>query len=71
MKKGFSGETENLCVNGSDMPSVKSTITAKLKQDTSIDEVVTLGAPFALTAMQSVDDAGSETRSPRSTSTRS
>ncbi|WP_149823835.1 sugar ABC transporter substrate-binding protein [Streptomyces tailanensis] len=62
VKRGFSGETENLYVNGSDMPSVKSTITAKLKQDTSIDEVVTLGAPFALTAVQSVDDAGSEAK---------
>ncbi|MGW0706308.1 sugar ABC transporter substrate-binding protein [Streptomyces sp. NPDC002643] len=62
VKKGFSGETENLYVNGSDMPSVKSTITAKLKQDSSIDEVVTLGAPFALTAVQSVDDAGSDAK---------
>ena len=62
VKKGFSGEIENLYVNGSDMPSVKSTITAKPKQDGSIDEVVTLGAPFALTAVQSVDDAGSDAK---------
>jgi simple sugar transport system substrate-binding protein len=44
------------------MPSVKSTITAKLKQDPSIDYVVTLGAPFALTAVQSVSDAGSKAK---------
>ncbi|MGW0993180.1 sugar ABC transporter substrate-binding protein [Streptomyces sp. NPDC002520] len=62
VKKTFSGTTETLYVNGADMPSVKSTITAKLKQDSSIDYVVTLGAPFALTAAQSVGDAGSKAR---------
>ncbi|WP_328766926.1 sugar ABC transporter substrate-binding protein [Streptomyces sp. NBC_00286] len=62
LKKAFQGKTENLYVNGADMPSVKSTITAKLKQDSSIDEVVTLGAPFALTAVQSVADAGSKAK---------
>ncbi|WP_328773460.1 sugar ABC transporter substrate-binding protein [Streptomyces sp. NBC_00286] len=62
VKKTFKGKTENLYVNGTDMPSVKSTITAKLKQDTSIDQVVTLGAPFAMTAVQSVSEAGSEAK---------
>ncbi|MER5225528.1 sugar ABC transporter substrate-binding protein [Streptomyces flaveus] len=62
VKKTFKGKTENLYVNGNDMPSVKSTITAKLKQDSSIDQVVTLGAPFALTAVQSASDAGSEAK---------
>ena len=51
--------TENLNVNGKDMPSVESTITAKLQQDPSIDYIVTLGAPFALTAVQSAKNAGS------------
>ncbi|KOU58831.1 sugar ABC transporter substrate-binding protein [Streptomyces sp. MMG1533] len=62
LKKGFSGKTDTLYVNGTDMPSVKSTITAKLKQDSSIDQVVTLGAPIALTAVQSVGDAGSKAK---------
>ncbi|MER5915502.1 sugar ABC transporter substrate-binding protein [Streptomyces sp. NPDC001982] len=62
VKKTFSGTTETLYVNGTDMPSVKSTITAKLKQDSAIDYVVTLGAPFALTAVQSVSDAGSKAK---------
>ena len=62
LKKGFTGKTDNLYVNGTDMPSVKSTITAKLNQDKSIDEVVTLGAPFALTAAQSVSEAGSKAK---------
>jgi ABC-type sugar transport system substrate-binding protein len=62
LKKGFKGKTDILYVNGTDMPSVKSTLTAKLQQDSSIDEVVTLGAPFALTAVQSVSDAGSKAK---------
>lgn len=62
VKKTFSGKTDILYVNGTDMPSVKATITAKLKQDNSIDYVTTLGAPFALTAVQSVGDAGSKAK---------
>ena len=50
---------EILNVNGKDMPSVEATITAKLQQDPAIDYVVTLGAPFALTAVQSAQNAGS------------
>jgi simple sugar transport system substrate-binding protein len=62
VKKTFEGDVENLNVNGTDMPSVKSTITAKLKQDSGIDYVVALGAPFALTAVQSIGDAGTKTK---------
>ncbi|MFJ5303448.1 sugar ABC transporter substrate-binding protein [Streptomyces sp. NPDC088350] len=62
VKKTFSGSVETLNVNGTDMPSVKSTITAKLTQDKAIDYVVALGAPFALTAVQSVSDAGSKAK---------
>ncbi|WP_333737583.1 sugar ABC transporter substrate-binding protein [Streptomyces sp. IBSBF 2806] len=62
LNKGFSGKTDILYVNGTDMPSVKSTITAKLKADSSIDQVVTLGAPIALTAVQSLSDAGAKAK---------
>jgi len=62
LKEGFSGKTDILYVNGTDMPSVKSTITAKLRADSSIDQVVTLGAPIALTAVQSLSDAGSKAK---------
>jgi len=62
LKKGFKGKVENLYVNGTDMPSVKSTLTAKLQGNSSIDQVVTLGAPFALTAVQSVQDANSKAK---------
>jgi simple sugar transport system substrate-binding protein len=59
VKKGFGGDVQNLNVNGTDMPSVQSTITAKLQQDPSIDYIMTLGAPIALTAVESVGSAGS------------
>ncbi|MBP8532252.1 sugar ABC transporter substrate-binding protein [Streptomyces sp. MK37H] len=62
VKKTFRGKTDILYVNGTDMPSVKSTITAKLKTDSSIDYVTTLGAPFAMTAIQSIADAGSKAK---------
>ncbi|MCM1975015.1 MULTISPECIES: sugar ABC transporter substrate-binding protein [Streptomyces] len=60
--KTFSGTVETLNVNGTDMPSVKSTITAKLAEDKAIDYIVTLGAPFALTATQSVSESGSKAK---------
>lgn len=56
------GSVENLNVNGTDMPSVESTITAKLQQDPSIDYIVTLGAPIALSAVQSAKTAGSSAK---------
>jgi simple sugar transport system substrate-binding protein len=62
VKKGFSGQTEILNVNSKDMPSVESTITAKLQQDPTIDHVLALGAPIALTAVQSVKNAGSSAK---------
>jgi simple sugar transport system substrate-binding protein len=54
--------TENIDVNGADLASVRSTIAAKLQQDKSIDYVVTLGAPIALTALESKADAGSKAK---------
>ncbi|MFS8479501.1 MAG: sugar ABC transporter substrate-binding protein [Micromonosporaceae bacterium] len=51
--------TEKIYVTGTDMPGVQAAITAKLQQDPSIDRVLTLGAPFALTAIKSVKDANS------------
>ncbi|MBI3223879.1 MAG: substrate-binding domain-containing protein [Mycolicibacterium cosmeticum] len=58
--QGFKGQTELLYVNSKDMPSVEATITAKLQQDPTVDHVVALGAPIALTAVQSVGNAGSK-----------
>jgi simple sugar transport system substrate-binding protein len=53
------GSVENVNVTGTDMPSVEAAITTRLGQDPSIDHVVTLGAPFALTAVQAVADTAS------------
>ncbi len=52
--------TENIQVEGTSLPSVQSTLQAKLAQDPDIDWIVTLGAPYALAAMQSINAAGSE-----------
>ena len=63
VKKGFTGgSVENLNVNGTDLPSVEATITAKLQQDPTVDSVMTLGAPIALTAVKSVANAGSSAK---------
>jgi simple sugar transport system substrate-binding protein len=62
VKQTFKGQTENLYVNGQDSTAVQSTIQAKLQQDKSIDYVVTLGAPIALLAVQSVTGAGSSAK---------
>lgn len=53
-------ETENLQVEGTDLPSVRSTIGAKLQQDPSITHIVTLGAPIALAALDARSDVGSQ-----------
>jgi simple sugar transport system substrate-binding protein len=58
VKKTFAN-TENLQVNGADLPSVQSTIAAKLTQDKSITHIVTLGAPIALSAISAQADSGS------------
>jgi simple sugar transport system substrate-binding protein len=59
--KGFPS-TENLNVNGADLPSVEQTIGAKLQQDPSITDIVTLGAPVALAALQSAQGANSKAK---------
>ena len=60
VKQGFGGDFEIINVNSKDMPSVESTLTAKLQQDPAIDTVVTLGAPIAQTAVKSKGNAGSQ-----------
>ncbi|MFF9773818.1 substrate-binding domain-containing protein [Streptomyces sp. NPDC013978] len=60
VRKSFTGQTENLYVDGTDIDSVTDAIAARLRQDPTIDEVVTLGAQFALAAVDSVDDVNSK-----------
>ena len=61
VKKTFPN-TENLQVNGADLPSVQQTIGAKLQQDPSISYIVTLGAPIALAALQAKQGANSQAK---------
>jgi simple sugar transport system substrate-binding protein len=62
VQQGFGGQYEKIYVNGRDLPSVQTTISAKLQQSPNIDLVVTLGAPFALASIQSVKDSGSKAK---------
>lgn len=62
VKSTFKGTWTKLYVNGSDLPSVRSTIAATLKADPSIDFVITLGAPIALNAIDAIKDAGSKAK---------
>jgi simple sugar transport system substrate-binding protein len=48
-----------LYVNGRDLPAVQQTIGAKLQQDPSIKNVVTLGADIALASQKAIADSGS------------
>ncbi|WP_455433019.1 sugar ABC transporter substrate-binding protein [Streptomyces triculaminicus] len=60
VRKSFKGDVQNLYVEGTNMPNVQSSIEAKLQSDKDIDAVVTLGAPFAPTAVKAAEQAGSK-----------
>ncbi len=62
VKKTFTGQWTKIYVNGADRPSEQSTIGARLKQDPSIDFIVTLGAPDALAAINAVKESSSKAK---------
>jgi simple sugar transport system substrate-binding protein len=62
IKSTFKGEFYVLYVPGYDMASAQSRIVAKLQQDKNVDYVVTLGAPFAPTAITAVGMANSSAK---------
>ncbi|KJK33837.1 sugar ABC transporter substrate-binding protein [Streptomyces variegatus] len=62
VRKTFGGDTDNLYVDGSDMNAVTATIASRLRQDSSIDEVVTLGAQYGLSAVKAVRQSGSRAK---------
>jgi simple sugar transport system substrate-binding protein len=62
VKSTFSGRYDKIYVNGSDLPSVKTTIAAKLAQDKTIDFIVTLGAPIALAGIDAIKESGSQAK---------
>ncbi|MFE7897694.1 substrate-binding domain-containing protein [Streptomyces sp. NPDC057424] len=62
VRKAFGGDTDNLYVDGTDPDAVTATIASRLRQDSSIDEVVTNGAQFALSAVEAVRRSGSRAK---------
>ncbi|MCQ9182388.1 substrate-binding domain-containing protein [Streptomyces sp. IBSBF 2953] len=62
VKKTFTGETDMLYVDGTNMDAMTAAVTTRLRQDPDIDEVITNGAQFALAAVKAADDAGSKTK---------
>ena len=62
VQQGFGGTYDKIYVNGRDLPSVQSTIGAKLQQDPSIDLVVTLGAPYALASIEAIKSGNSKAK---------
>ncbi|WP_231333558.1 substrate-binding domain-containing protein [Actinomadura graeca] len=61
-RKTFGGDLQNLFVKGTSMPEVKSSITAKLQAGKDIDGILTLGAPFAATAVDAAKESGSKAK---------
>ncbi len=61
VKAGFP-QTEKLYVTGTDMGDVQSKVTSKLQQDKAISHVMMLGAPFAVTAIKSIEESGSQAK---------
>jgi simple sugar transport system substrate-binding protein len=60
LKKTFDGRTQMLYADGTDMNAVTASVSASLRRDPSIDEVVTLGAQYALAAVKSVKETRSK-----------
>ncbi|MFC4496276.1 sugar ABC transporter substrate-binding protein [Streptomyces ovatisporus] len=60
VRKTFDGKVRNLHVDGTNMPAVESSLEAELQSDSETDTVLTLGAPFAPTAVQAAEGAGSK-----------
>ncbi len=59
---GSEGTMTKLYVNGTDNSAMLSTMSAKLTQDKSVDAVITLGAPVALVAINSIQQAHSSAK---------
>lgn len=61
--EGAGGATvKRVYVDGRDDSAVVTTLQAELTADSSVDFIVTLGAPFALGAVKAVDGAGSSAK---------
>jgi simple sugar transport system substrate-binding protein len=60
MASKFSGQTEKLYAEGTDTPSYVSTVSSKLRQDPSIDAVVTLGPALGVAVQQQLEQDGNK-----------
>jgi len=58
MASKFSGQTEKLYAEGSDTPQYVSTVASKMRQDPSIDSVVTLGPALGVAVQQQLEQDG-------------
>jgi simple sugar transport system substrate-binding protein len=58
----FSGQTEDLFADGSDIPTYVSTVSSKLRQDPSIDAVITLDSSFAVAVQKQLEQDGSKAK---------
>ena len=58
MASKFGGQTEKLYAEGSDTPQYVSTVASKLRQDPSIDSVVTLGPALGVAVQQQLEQDG-------------
>ena len=58
----FTGTTDRLDADGTDLPSFVSTVSAKLQQDPSIDAVITLGPALGVGVANSVKESGSKVK---------
>ena len=62
MASKFSGQTEKLYADGSDTPSYVSTVSSKMRQDPSIDSVITLGPALGVAVQQQLEQDGSKAK---------
>jgi simple sugar transport system substrate-binding protein len=62
LARGFTGKTQKLYVNAVDTATIKRAVAARLRQDFSIDRILTLGAQMALAAREAVAEANSYAR---------
>jgi ABC-type sugar transport system substrate-binding protein len=61
-KKTFTGQLDNLFVQGANMPQVKSAVTAKLQADKGIDGILALNAQISLTASDATKESGGKAK---------
>jgi simple sugar transport system substrate-binding protein len=62
MASKFSGQTEKLYAEGSDTPQYVSTVASKMRQDPSIDSVVTLGPALGVAVQQQLEQDGNSAK---------